>query len=169
VKGQSIYAEVDGGLRRRKTKATLGLVWPALMAIMSAVMSFPCRAGQENNLHSGSAFAVWARNLVWLPINWVWYAELALYLPSEVIVQEMESGWSGVSCKVATMSQICKYCDSCRGVESSNRSDPPAIRSLRGGRPLLPGCYVVEVCGLKMKWGEITPAVVPKRGPHSIP
>jgi hypothetical protein len=71
--------------------------------------------------------------------------------------------------RAATMSQICKYCDSCRGVESSNRSDPPAIRSLRGDRPLLPGCYVVEVCGPKMKWGEITPAVVPKRGPHSIP
>jgi hypothetical protein len=54
----AVYAEVDGGLRRRKTKVTLGLVWPAPMASMSAVRSFPCRAGQENNLHSGSAFAV---------------------------------------------------------------------------------------------------------------
>jgi hypothetical protein len=117
VKGQSLqrWVAISGTERQRRHSVSCG---QPLTASMSAVRSFPCRASQENNLHSGSVFAVqifWARNLGWLPMNWAWYAELVLYLPSELSVHEMESGWSGVSCKVATMSQICKYYDSCRG------------------------------------------------------
>jgi hypothetical protein len=120
------------------------------VASMSAVRSFPCRASQENNLHLDSALVVqifWARNLGCFPWtgcgtrNWHYTFHQRWASNKWSLADQVKAaGKQRCTRSASTMIVV-------RGVEPSNRADPPAIRSLCGDIPLLPGCDIVEVWG----------------------